>query len=264
MKRVLVFVASGFSTRMGGAPKALSIVNGNSVIINAIELANPFYDDIFIINNPQTRPLFEAEIYGHGGHAKVRDIITGKGDAESVLKSLVLVEKEIGDHVDATFCWGDAFFASNIPFKFMLDKDIIDIDSILVGCSVDNDPYAYFDIYTEKGDLGKMRIKKSYFKKRDGGIPVGMHDQCIFRCISSKFLSCLEEYRIELGFDGENYLKSPTNEMGLLNSFEFFNNIGKPAQVQIFQSNQVFSFNTQQELADICKNISTKNNETVI
>ena len=47
MKKILVFVASGFSTRMGGFPKALAKVGDSRVIINAINNSEKYYDDIY-------------------------------------------------------------------------------------------------------------------------------------------------------------------------------------------------------------------------
>lgn len=253
MKRILIFVASGFSTRMGGFPKALSTIKGKSVIENAIVLAKSYYDDIYIINNPKTRPAFAKEIEDKQLPAKVREIITGKGDAESVLKSLQLVENEIGETFDATFCWGDAYFVSNIPFSIITnyEQDITQIPSIIVGCSIDQDPYAYFDIITQNGDFSHPYIIKSYFKKKDGSVSVGIHDQCVFRCFSKTFLDCLAEYRKELGYNGVDYNLSPTNEMGLLHSFTFFSKINKHAKVTFIPQKNVFSFNTVEELEQI-------------
>ena len=255
MKRILVFVASGLSTRMGGFPKALAQVGNTRVILNAINCANQYYDDIFIITNGRVKPSFDEVISNDGNRAKVREIITGKGDAESVWKSLMLVQNEVGESFDATFCWGDAFFKTNKAFEsIMSDKiSIEDIKSVLVGCSYDNDPYAYFDVFTKGGDYEQLYIRKSYFKKNDGGVKIGVHDQCIFRCISSVFIGCLNRYKNENGYDGENYLLSPTNEIGLLKSFEFLDRIGRPAKVVIIPDKNVFSFNTQEELAEISK-----------
>lgn len=257
MKKILVFVASGLSTRMGGFPKALAKVGNTCVILNAIDCATRFYDDIYIITNGKVKPSFDEVIGNDGNRAKVREIITGKGDAESVWKSLTLVQREVGESFDATFCWGDAFFKTDKAFEAMMSReiDISSTKSLIVGCSYDQNPYAYFDVYTENGDFGQMYIKKSYFKKADGSVSVGVHDQCIFRCISSVFIGCLNRFRIENGYDGENYLLSPTNEIGLLKSFEFLNQIGRPAKVAIIPNNNVFSFNTQEELNEIINNL---------
>lgn len=253
MKKILLFVASGFSTRMGGYPKALAKVGNSRVILNAISNAEKYYDDIFIISNSMTKPQFEEVINENGNRAKVRDIVTGKGDAESVWKSLMLVQKEVGEVFDATFCWGDAFFATDKAFSAITSYDINGVNSLVVGCSVDIDPYAYFDVYTTNGNLNQLFIRNSYFKKRDGSVERGVHDQCIFRCVSSVFLGCLNRYRQNLGFDGENYLLSPTNEMGLLNSLTYVCSIGRPAQVCMIPTGNVFSFNTQEELIEINK-----------
>lgn len=59
MRKVLIFVASGFSTRMGGFPKGLALVNGKPVIANAIDCAIPYYDDIYVICNFKTESHFQ-------------------------------------------------------------------------------------------------------------------------------------------------------------------------------------------------------------
>ena len=256
MKKILIFVASGFSTRMGGYPKALAKIGQSRVILNAINNAEKYYDDIFIICNSMTKSQFEGVISEDGNRAKVRDIVTGKGDAESVWKSLILVQKEIGEVCDATFCWGDAFFATDQAFSAISAYDIESVKSLVVGCSDDIDPYAYFDVYTKNGSLNQLYVKRSYFKNRDGSVDRGVHDQCIFRCISAVFIGCLNRYRQELGFDGENYLLSKTNEMGLLNSFSYLYTIDKPVSVCMIPSGNVFSFNTVEELDLINRSIN--------
>ena len=212
-KKVLLFVASGLSTRMGGFPKGLATVNGIPVIINAINNANKYYDDIYIICNYNTENHFKEVLMKYDYPAKLRPIITGKGDAESVLKSILIVRNEIADDYDCTFCWGDAFFVSEIPFQYIVAADLNEVPSLLVGCSIDTDPYAYFDVYSENGNFLIPKIKRSYFKKIAGPVPVGIHDQCIFRCNTKTYLSIVELYQKHLGYDGENYL----------NSFSFFN-----------------------------------------
>lgn len=249
MKKVLIFVASGFSTRMGGFPKGLSLVNGKPVIVNAIDFARDYYDEVYIVCNYKTEPHFQKVLAEFEvKDVNLRPIVTGKGDAESVLKSIMIVKDELKQNFDCTFCWGDAFFVSALPFSSMISAKMDDVASILVGCSVDMNPYAYFDVYTEGGDFSTAKIKKSYFKKKDGEVPVGIHDQCIFRCNADSVLEALGLYRTELGYDGSDYLKSPTNEMGLLHSFTYFDTIGKSAQIALIPENQVFSFNTMEEL----------------
>lgn len=251
MKKILIFVSSGLSTRMGGFPKGLSEVGGTTVLAHAIRIAEPYYDKIYVICNFTTEPKFSKLLGEENLPVKLRPIITGKGDAESVLKSIKLVKKELSGDFDCTFCWGDAFFTSSVPFQTMMSVDLSSSTPLWVGCSVDKDPYAYFDIQTENGNLLGAKIIKSYFKKRDGCVPVGIHDQCIFRCQTDIFLEMLALYQKELGFNGSDYLKSATNEMGLLNSFTFAATINRPARIILMPSGLVHSFNTPEELNGI-------------
>ena len=260
MRKILIFVASGFSTRMGGFPKALAEVDDTPVIIHALNRAEGYYDSVYIICNEHTFPAFNEAVGKHGRDVVVQTIVTGKGDAESVWKSLRLVERETIDAFDCTFCWGDVYFATSEAFRGIMNPRIrIDeIPSILVGCSIDIDPYAYFDFRTTNGDMEHMEICRSYFKKKDGTVSIGMHDQCIFRCVSSVFISRLDKYRETLGFDGESYRFSPDGEMGLLDSFSFLSEIGHPASICLFPSGNVFSFNTAEELQQINQSLQNK------
>lgn len=263
MRKILIFVASGFSTRMGGFPKALAEVDGTPVIIHALNRAEGYYDHVYIVCNGHTLQAFSEAVGKHGCDVAVRAIVTGKGDAESVWKSLSLIEKETGEAFDCTFCWGDAYFATPEAFRGMMNPRIRigEIHSILVGCSIDADPYAYFDFRTTDGNMERMEICHSYFRKRDGAVLLGMHDQCIFRCVSSVFLSCLDKYREALGFDGENYRLSTNGEMGLLDSFSFLPEIGRPASIRLLPPNNVFSFNTAEELQQINESLLDKNSK---
>lgn len=257
MGHVLIFVASGFSTRMGGFPKALVKINNVPVIAHAIREARSFYDCIYVICNFETQNQFATVLNQYQLPALLRPIVTGKGDAESVLKSIKLVQKELGGDFDCTFCWGDAFFTSSLPFQTMMSVDLTASTPLWVGCSVDRNPYAYFDIQTDKGNILGAKIIKSYFKKRDGGVPVGFHDQCIFRCHTEVFMEMLALYRKELGFDGSDYQKSDTNEMGLLNSFTFAATVNRHARILLIPPGLVHSFNTPEELNRIVNNKET-------
>lgn len=267
MRKVLIFVASGFSTRMGGFPKGLAEVRGVPVIVNAINNSRDLFDDTIIVANHETRPRFESKIAEYAdvvAGAEVREIVTGKGDAESVLKSLLLVRDELGEDFDATFCWGDAYFATPVAFEAMTDPsiDMDEVLSLLVGCSVDEDPYAYLDIRTVEGSFELPLIEKAYFRKKNGPVKVGIHDQCIFRGRAEKVIESLRICQQALGFDGTNYKKSPSGEIGLLNSFSILSEAGMPACAHLFSSGNVLSFNTQEELDVIAAMLQADNPST--
>jgi len=253
MDKFLVFVAAGNSTRMGGVPKALSLVDNVPIIINTIKLALPYYDRAYVVSNAQNKQLFEDAISSYSDKVSVFDIVSGQGDADAVLKAIKHIESIHPSPFDITFCWGDAFFVDESVFRGMMGNTFeADIKHpILVGCSIDEDPYAYFDICTEHGDLSGMLIQKSYFKKRDGAIALGMHDQCIFRANSKILKGTLLDYQKYLEFDGYHYCKAEKDEMGLLNSFDFFASQHKYPVVRLLPSKKVYSFNTIEELNKI-------------
>ena len=83
MKKVLIFVASGFSTRMGGFPEGLSLVNGKPVIVNAIDFARDYYDEVYIVCNYKTEPHFQKVLAEFEvKDVNLRPIVTGNADTE--------------------------------------------------------------------------------------------------------------------------------------------------------------------------------------
>lgn len=257
MKKVLIFIAAGNSTRMGGQPKALLNVGEYPILINTINIAESLFDKIYIVSNTQNLDKFRDTVLSYNKQVEVFDIKSGQGDADAILKALNRIQNLLDADFDATICWGDVYFTSSEIFHAILNRSQKNIVSapIFVGCSIDENPYAYFDIYTDKGDWTSLKIKKSYFRKNDGEVIYGMHDQCIFRCISSVLINVLCKYQQYLGYDGSSYKKSEKDEMGLLNSFEFMKTMEQPAQIILLSGGYAYSFNTEQELDLINKQL---------
>lgn len=254
MQKILIIVAAGNSSRMGGKPKALADFDGAPVITNTINNAQSYFNQIVVVSNEQNYDSFQETVKRIGlTNISVIQIKSGFGDADAVLKAVLCVKSQIGGDFDATFCWGDAIFTSSQIFDIMLQQDVETtfMRSLIVGCSIDTDPYAYFDVYTENGDFEKMLIKQSYFQKLNGHISIGVHDQCIFRAYTAFLIEALRSYQLALGYDGENYALSNKNEMGLLNSFSFLHNKGVSCVVRLLPSGNVYSFNTVDELEKI-------------
>lgn len=250
----LVIIAAGLSSRMNGVPKHLCKINDVYNIVNTIEKSKYYFDEIFIVLNRKlsvdNKQLTE-EILKEYKNVKLLYIESGRGDADAILKAINRIESL--RHNNCVICWGDAYFKNSQPFKDMLSTNLDYCDSVLLaGVCLDKNPYAWFDV-------SKFMITKSHFKKYDGEIDYGIHDQSIFRINGNIFKIMLTTYANYLGYDGENYLNTDNNEMGLLNFITWvadtykntFNEyLAKPLNIQ---EKNVYSFNTIEELDNLNK-----------
>lgn len=238
--RILLIVAAGKSSRFGGFPKAFCQVGNNTVIENTISRATPYFDRIYVGVN---RTIFD-EYKGKVKGCTLFSIITGQGDAHSLLKCMKYIkesEDQVNEDVDLFFCWGDAFFANSKPFEqFCGNKRLSKVE---VACSLDTNPYAWFDIEDDE-------IVKSHFAKDEGGISSGLHDQSLFRMDLNYGLEYLNQYRESLGIPMDNdEREADKNEMKLLKSFEFLaDKYNTKAKAVIVDAGNIVSFNTKEEL----------------
>lgn len=153
--KILLIVASGKSSRFGGFPKAFCQIGDKTNADNTIEQAKRLYDKVYIGVNRSTY----AEYYNKISDCEMFSIITGQGDAHSVLKCLVYIKNHEEKVDKITVCWGDAVFLDELPFKQLLEGAAD--AKVAVACAMDKHPYAWFEINENKG------ILKSHFSKGD-------------------------------------------------------------------------------------------------
>ena len=235
---ILLIVASGKSSRFGGFPKAFCQMGSITNVENTIEKSKSIIDKVYIGVNEKIYDEFHKKIKG----CEMLRIKTGQGDAHSLLKCIYRIKEKEKDIEKFFVCWGDAVFASAKPFEELVCME----GDVVVACSMDKSPYAWFDVNTNG------EIVKSHFAKEEGFIEKGMHDQSLFLFKIDYAAKYLDEYRISLGIPENNDEdKSDVNEMKLLFSFEYLLKKGYPAKICEITSNQVLSFNTQEELQAI-------------
>ncbi len=246
----LVIFAAGKSSRFGGFPKAFCDLGQGRNVENTIRLARERFRNIYLIVNEET---CAAGITDGLDGAEVISIVTGQGDADSILKGLRhIADKAAPDIVTA--CWGDAVFLSSEPFDEMKKaRSAWDPASpVLVGCSWDRDPYAWFDTYGWK-------IIRSHFKKREPDQCVmGLHDQSVFTFRTKPLLEDLGQYKHHLGLDvyDENTYDPARGEMGLLDAFTwFYGQQDMAAEYCELTPGRVMSFNTQEELDSVKRSL---------
>lgn len=239
MNKALLIVAAGKSSRFGGYPKALCMLKDDTNAANTIKYARKVFDDIYLGLNSETI----KEYPNLNVDAKILDITTGQGDAMSFLKLVRLIKKDNPNLDRLYMCWGDAFFVDEIPFIEFDNK--IENDEWNVACSIDDKPYAWFDT-DEKG-----YIIRSHFKKSDGEIDKGIHDQSLFAFDIRNLEKYLEEYRDYLKLDSEDYNPNETKEVRLLDIFTYHYGLNRPVKAVLIQKDKILSFNTKEELDKI-------------
>lgn len=246
MMDCLLIFAAGKSSRFDGFPKAFCSLGQIKNVENTINLARQHFKKIYLIVNRETYTSGIAD----GLNAIVISIVTGQGDADSILKTIKLIKNEIKTNT-MTACWGDAVFLNDEPFIEMEEKlSIWEVNSpVMVGCSFDPDPYAWFDIDGSK-------IAFSHFKKREQNpCSRGLHDQSIFMFNTQMLISYLERYKRHLGLDkfSEDSYDAARGEMSLLDAFTwFYKQPGmQAAEFCLLTGGRVMSFNTPDELCSV-------------
>ena len=239
MKKILLIVAAGKSSRFGGYPKAFCILGERTNVENTIDKAKDIFDEIYVGLNIETVESNPDLNLG----AKVLTINTGQGEGMSMLKLIRLVKEEQKDTDKIYVCWGDAFFVDSLPFQQFINK--ITDDDFYVACSIDEKPYAWFDIDENNN------IVASHFKKNDGEIPEGIHDQSLFCFDMNKFIEYITEYREYLGIESEDYNPDEPKEVKTLDLFTYLYSKGIGVKTILIDKNKVLSFNTKEELDKI-------------
>ena len=238
--RALLIVAAGKSKRFGGFPKAFCKINNIRNIDNTINYAKLLFDKIFLVVNKETYKEFKNTV----NNCEMFEIITGQGDAHSLLKAMNCIFTKYNYIKNLYVSWGDAYFFSAKPFyQFVTKIEEKNNINIAVACSNDKNPYAWFDV-TEN-----MKIIKSHFSREEGNIISGIHDQSLFYFNMDYAIKNLNKYREILNIpmnNSDNYEEK--NEMKLLNFFEYMYKEKEPIDVILIDSGNISSFNTKEEL----------------
>lgn len=242
MKNILLFLCSGTSSRFNGKTKALAKISGSETVIE-FNLKNVSeFDQVYIVANETNYYEFEKL---NLENVKLIKIKTGNGDADSLLNALKELQKiEDFENTSLTFCWGDTVFLSDTIFKKLVKKTSEDL---LVPCSLDKNPYAYFDFITDSGNIDGSKILKSHFKT-EKSVEIGLHDQSIFKVNLKTLFNLLNKFK-------EYHFKNSNSELKFLKFIDFLNseNLLDVKCILIDSGNSV-SFNTQLELDTIIKN----------
>lgn len=244
-----LILASGKSSRFGGYPKAFCKIDDSYVAQRTVDLGGPYFDNSYLVINREIYLDYKDAVKG----CKTLSIGTGQGDSHSFLRAVRLIKDDCGaDKI--TLCWGDTFYLDDVVFKkagAITDEDLKDCVGISYS-SIDPEPYAW---YEPDGDF----IKESHFRKIDGIIETGIHDQSIFTFNVDNIIAQLEKYMAVLGLkDEEDYInKEVSKEMKMLDAFTYFyknqDDEVLPMKYSLVESGGSYSFNTSEELEEIRK-----------
>lgn len=242
----LLIVAAGKSSRFGGYPKAFARIGKIMNIENTVQQAlKASYEKIYVAVNEETYAKFKSQLDG----CEMFSIITGNGEAHSLLKCLRHIHTTAPEIRTITVCWGDAYFVNERPFLQLQESLKSHSYKVSVCCAVDREPYAWFE--TDGED-----IKKAHFAKEDGVIGEGIHDQSLFSFDIETAIRYLTRYKSLLHIP-DSY-NGGENEMRLLRSFEYlYKSEDYPAaKCVMVDAGNVLSFNTQDELSNIEQRIN--------
>lgn len=189
MKNILLFLCSGTSSRFNGKTKALAKISGSETVLE-FNLKNASeFDQVFIVTNDSNYSEFEKL---NLKNVKLIKIKTGNGDSDSLLNALKELQKlEDFENTALSFCWGDTLFLNDTIFKKLINENSEDL---LVPCSLDKNPYAYFDFITDSGNIDRSTILKSHFKT-EKDLEIGLHDQSIFKINLKTLFNLLNRFK---------------------------------------------------------------------
>lgn len=241
MKNILLFLCSGASTRFNGKTKALAKISDCETVIE-FNLRNiSGFDQVYIVTNEINYSEFEDFGFNNVHLIKIK---IGNGDADSLLNALKkLSEFEDFENTSITFCWGDTLFSNNVFKKFKENSE-----DLLVLCSLDKNPYAYFDFVTQSGNIDGSKILKSHFKT-EKSVEIGLHDQSIFKVKLKTLFNLLNKFK-------EYHFENSESELKFLKFIDWCN-LDKCLNVKsvLIDSGNTASFNTQLELDNIVKSM---------
>ena len=247
MKNILLFLCSGTSSRFNGKTKALAKISGSETVLE-FNLKNASgFDHVYIVTNDLNYSEFEKLNLKNVDLIKIK---TGNGDADSLLNALKELQKaqkiEDFENTSLSFCWGDTLFLNDTIFKKLSALTEENSEDLLVPCSLDKNPYAYFDFITDSGNIDGSKILKSHFKT-EKEVEIGLHDQSIFKVNLKTLFNLLNRFK-------EYHFKNSNSELKFLKFIDFLNseNLLNVKCILIDSGNSV-SFNTQLELNNIIK-----------
>ena len=242
MKNILLFLCSGTSSRFNGKTKALAKISGSETVIEFNLKKVSEFDQVYIVTNETNYSEFEKL---NLENVKLIKIKTGNGDADSLLNALKELQKiEDFENTSLTFCWGDTVFLNDTVFKKLVKKTSEDLS---VPCSLDKNPYAYFDFITDSGNIDGSKILKSHFKT-EKSVEIGLHDQSIFKVNLKTLFNLLNRFK-------EYHFKNSNSELKFLKFIDFLNTENcLDVKCILIDSGNSVSFNTQLELDNIIKN----------
>ena len=228
MNRELFIIAAGKSSRFGNKPKILTkISNDFTVLDNMIEKLNPFFNKINLCIDLRYFPL---DYLNNFKKSNIIVTIGGYGELYTIIDCINRSNKNLKDMY---IIWSDSIIVDNRFIKDFLNNDDL-TQSYSCAVSLDNNPYAYFNVNN------KNIVQQSFFNK-DLKISKGLHDQSLFR---------LRKKTLEKEFNLFKMIKK--DEYKLLDFFTF----NKKCKAIEVSSNCIYSFNTIQNFEDIWRQLN--------
>lgn len=241
----LYIIAAGLSSRMGGFPKHLCVVDtklGMTNLEHTITLALPLYDKIYVVVNNKlaldaaTQTL---NIVNKFENVELKFIESGKGDGHAVYEA---IKDETEERV--TCIWGDTYFKDTNAFTKVNEAKLMD-----VVCANEVSPYCYITTNL----FGTQYITGMYFNNDK---PINkndkyLHDQSVFMINTTNFKKAFFDYMKFCDDINITYVKTKGIEYSIIKFVNWFNkfNVSLTKFVPIILDKPCsISFNTPEEL----------------
>ncbi len=223
-----LIIAAGKQTRFtSDIPKALVKIKNTTLLDMNIENMKEYCDKIYVVCSFNNEEYFDR-------YNKI-PIESGKGNGDAILKALDIIDN---DYCNCIIKWGDAYHDKEIY------KEINFNNKLVIPVKYEENPYV--QLYTDT----ENNIEKVTFSKYNEKITDGYHDLSIFYVNIGYIREYLIKFANKITING-NYVHKHNNELEFLDLFNDTDIIGK---IQIINDDNIFSFNTIEELNKIMEN----------
>lgn len=252
----LYIIAAGLSSRMGGYPKHLCVIDnkGTTNIENTLSLACNNYDEIVIVINKMlateytVKTIDIAEKY----NAKIKFIESGKGDGHAVYEAI----KDEQDYEEVTCIWGDTYFCSSFIFELNISSKLLN-----VVCANETSPYCYIKTKNPSDcglyrNISFMKFKSDYPIKNNEKY---LHDQSTFVINVNEFKQYFTQYMNYCDYMTKTFIKSKEIEYSIIKFVNWVvQMLSKTNLIKAYVLPEIIlsypytiSFNTEEELNKI-------------
>ena len=248
--RVAIIPCAGQAKRMGqlDLPKSLIEIKGKPVLLHLLEKLSKFFDIFYIPINIKDKHHYLSHIPKNFLKKIVLiDSEPGTGDGQAVLDALYKIDaKEIMN--DIMVCWGDTILSQDDLINLLVNLKFS--EPLVIPVHLTKNPYvAYLE-----NDLGVP--KRVAFQRRGEVYDEGKTDISLFLIKAEEIKNNLIQLKQKNREMKDDVVSSLNSELNFLDLVEHLYLVSNPAKfLDIDFNNDIYSFNTMEELGNINKNL---------